>query len=1140
MKPLRIHPRTTEQKAAADPEASVWVAANAGAGKTAVLTDRVARLLLAGTRPEAILCITFTKAAAAEMSNRLYETLAQWTTADDAQLRQALHALFGTGAGFGDDVLQRARGLFARVLDTPGGLRFQTIHSFCESLLKRFPLEAGVPPNFAVADDRRQAELLERAQEQLIAAAAQDDALGAALALVVETTQPDAFQDLLKTMVGEKAAFAAARDAGLDQSVSELYRRVGVSETDSQDAAGTDCVESVNRIGLARLVELFQQGPKTDKERAGSISAWLNSGDRARDVEEILYALAYTATGEHRAKMVTDGLDRKFPQISQAMQDLRACLDAHRERCRALRIAQRSAALLRTGAALVAFYGEAKKRAAVLDFDDLIAEAAALLSVREAALWVMWKLDGGLDHVLVDEAQDTNPQQWRVIDALVHSFFAGEDERRLPRSLFVVGDEKQSIFSFQGARPETFQDMQEKFAKLVTGAQRKWMPVAIGHSFRSTPDVLSAVDHVFAPDAPARPGVAAAPAALIRHVPHRKEAKGLVELWEPTAGDRLDDSDAWDAPVDQLNAGEAAAKLADRIARQISAWLESGALLEPDRPLRPGDIMILVRRRNALFHAIVRALKVQGVAVAGADRMKLLEQLAVQDLVAAGRFALLPDDDLNLAVLLKSPFFGLTDDDLFELCHGRPNRLWPVLRGRAAEKPHWQAAVDGLRDLLARADFSAPYEFYAHLLGTVGGRRKLLRRLGPDAADPIDEFMALALSHQRDHASTLEGFLHWLAHTDVEIKRDLEQKRDEVRVMTVHASKGLEAPVVFLPDTGGTLRPQNDPAVLWDRSGDLALPLWPGSSKKDCTLTGRLRTEARDAAQNEFRRLLYVALTRARDRLYICGPAPKKGAMEEGCWYDLVAPRIQTHERVREITLPDGGRVWRIGDDLPMGEAAAKPATNDALPAWLMRPAPPEPTPTRPLMPSRLAAEPAPRSPLGADDGWGFRRGRIVHRLLQLLPDLPPAGRAAAAQRFLARPLHGLTAEQQAQLAAETLAVLAHPDFAAVFAPGSRAEVPVVGKVGQTAISGQIDRLAVAGDSVLLVDFKTNRPPPVQVGDVAPAYLRQMALYRAALSGIFAGKSIRCALLWTDGPRLMELPDAALQSALLDAEKAGS
>jgi ATP-dependent helicase/nuclease subunit A len=1130
MKPLRIHDRTTEQRAAADPGQSVWVAANAGAGKTAVLTDRVARLLLAGTRPEAILCITFTKAAAAEMSNRLYEVLAQWSAASDDELRRALLALLGSGEDIDAKLLTRARALFAKVLDTPGGLRFQTIHSFCESLLKRFPLEAGVPPNFAVADDRRQAELHAQAEADLL----DDTGLTDALDVVVGATQPDSFRALLRSVIDDRAEFARALANGADAALTALQARIGTAPGETEATAFAVFERAAQALPLRAVAEALDGGKATDRKYAALLFDWLAAPDRLAADEQTLAKLLYDSKGEPRRKFATKDIAAAHPQVETVLADLGDLYAGFIERRKSIALARRSAALLRLADRLLALYARAKARAAVLDFDDLIARAAELLSTRDVAPWVLWKLDGGIDHVLVDEAQDTNPDQWRVIGALAEEFFAGAGAKTIARTLFAVGDEKQSIFSFQGARPDKFAEMQAHFSRAVRAAERRWSDLAIGLSFRSTPDVLRAVDHVFAPASPARAGVAAVQAS-IRHLPHRAAEPGLVELWALTEGDAVEDSEGWDVPLDQLSAASAQAKLAQRIALQIKAWLNEGARLAPGGPaIRAGDVMILVRRRNALFHAIVRALKVNGVPVAGADRMLLMEQLAVQDLVALGQFALLPDDDLTLAAVLKGPLFGFIDDDLFALCHGREKqRLWPLLRARAGEQPHWAAALQGLRDILGMADLAAPYEFYANLLGARGGRRKLLVRLGPDAIDPIDEFLALALAYQRDHAASLQGFLQWLRETDVEVKRDLEQKRDEVRVMTVHASKGLEAPIVFLPDTVGTIGANNDPAILWDESSDTPLPLWPGSAGNDTALTDALRIDARAAQHDEFRRLLYVALTRARDRLYVCGTLPARSNMLAGSWYELVGEPLRAHPDIRAIELPEGGTVWRLGND-PPPPVPAKPeaVAPTPLPAWIARSAPPEPQPTKPLTPSRLAPEPAPRSPLGPDNGWGFKRGRLVHRLLQLLPELAPEARRAAAQHFLARPLHGLSESQQEALAAEVLAVLDHPYLAAVFSPGSRAEMPLAGRVGEIVISGQIDRVAVSDGEVLIVDYKTNRPPPRDLAGVDPSYLRQLALYAAALRDIFPGRPIRAALLWTDGPFLMELPDVALQSAL--------
>ncbi len=1125
--------RTLGQRTAADPDLSVWVSANAGSGKTSVLTDRVARLLLSGTPPSKILCITFTKAAAAEMANRLHKELAGWAVADDARLKDELTRLAGATAAQGKAVLARARRLFAQVLDVPGGLRIQTIHAFCEALLKRFPLEAGVSPGFAVLDDRGQQELLAEARGDLLDAAANDAELARALSAIVDTVDEGGFDKLLRAVANDRRKFAAAHDAhgSLDATIAALHRALGAVEGETPDMLDTAFVTGIDDAAMKHAATALARGSDTDAKRGAAILAWLKVADRFSLLGDWI-SIFLTTTGTPRKSMATKAAATAAPDALKALQDEQARIVDHVGRRCAAAVAVQSAALLRVADFLLQRYEASKRRGALLDFDDLIEHTARLLAQGAMAAWVLFKLDGGIDHVLVDEAQDTNQRQWAIVEALAQEFFAGTGARDTLRTIFAVGDEKQSIYSFQGADPRIFGAMHDRFSKRVTEAERTFRKVEIVESFRSTSAVLQVVDAVFREGGPARQGVAAVD-AKVDHKAFRAAAPGLVELWPLVEVEKGETERAWDAPLDQKGEGSADAILAESIARQIRTWLDEGEMLaSQNRPIVPGDIMILVRRRNALFEEIVGALKRHAVPVAGADRMSLLNQIAVQDLLVLGDFMLLPRDELALATVLKGPLYGFTDDDLIELCPNRKTHLWRALLDRANEQPHWHDAVEELRALLGHADFVPPFEFFADLLGARGGRRRMLTRLGVEAADPLDEFLNLAMAYQRDHAASLQGFLHWLRRTEAEVKRDLEQGRGEVRVLTTHGAKGLEAKVVILPDTIGKPGPSHDPLILWSEVDGAALPLWPARAVNDEVLCDAARSFARAAQMDEYRRLLYVALTRAEDRLYIMGKAARPQDFKDS-WYELVSDAMQPI--ARRVDAPDGAIALRVGDDPPPPSGALLPFDSAplALPAWTANPPPAEPQPARPLAPSRTGDEPPVRSPLGQDDGARFRRGRIVHRLLQLLPDLPPARRAAAAVHFLSSPVHRLDAKQQQALAAEVLAVLDHPSFAAVFAPGSKAEAPVAGRIGDTVISGQIDRLAVTPDSVLVVDYKTNRPPPLKVAAVDPVYLRQMALYRAALRAVFPGKSIRCALLWTDGPRLMPIPDSHLDAALV-------
>ncbi|MCD6075946.1 MAG: putative UvrD/REP helicase (addA), partial [Rhodospirillales bacterium] len=795
------------------------------------------------------------------------------------------------------------------------------------------------------------------------------------------------------------------------------------------------------------------------------------------------------------------------------------------------------------GIELLARYEKRKADHGLVDYADLIARTVALLQRPGVAPWVLFKLDGGLDHILIDEAQDTSPEQWSIMRALAEEFFAGLGQRDTPRTVFAVGDVKQSIYSFQGADPHSFLDMRAIFAERLEAIEKRLEQVALDVSFRSTPAVLDAIDKIFA-QTDARDGVAFDEAA-IHHIAKRIGDGGLVELWPAVSPREAEGPTAWKPPVERIRADSAQTRLAYLIARRIERMIMTREKLESaGRPIRPGDIMVLVRHRTGFVDDLVRALKELKIAVAGVDRMHLTQQMAVMDLMALGHAALLPEDDLTLATVLKGPLIDLSEDQLFALAHGRGGSLWDALRNGAQTDTDFARAFDALSTVMARADLLAPYEFYGEILGgSLRGREKLLARLGPDAADPLTEFVNLALSYESSHVPTLEGFLHWVEVGDVEIKRDLDQgQRDAVRVITVHGAKGLEAPIVFLPDTFQT--PRTDERFFWPSQEGVEAFLWAPRRALHDPLCDAEREKIKQLREQEYRRLLYVALTRARDRLYVCGWRTKT-APPDGCWYNLIERGLkEVAESVEDPFLAaqketDGATLLRLqsAQTAHTEQKSEAPAAIVApLQPWAHQPAPAEEAPPRPLAPSRPdGAEPPVVSPLGDDSGVRFRRGRIVHSLLQTLPDLAPETRHAAAVRFVARPAHALTPEEQDAIVAETLAVLTTPESAFLFGPGSRAEVPLVGRVGDSVVSAQLDRIVVQDDSVGVVDFKTNRPPPAEPKDVPDIYLRQMAVYRAALALVYPDKRIDCYLLWTDGARLMPLPAELLILPHLDA-----
>ncbi len=1138
---FKIRNRTGQQITAATPEASVWVSANAGTGKTGVLVDRISRLLLSGVEPERILCLTFTKAAAAEMANRLTALLSDWSAMPAEVLEKELQSL--GEAPVSAELITRAQRLFALTLEAPEGLRIRTIHSFCESLLGRFPLEAQISPDFRVMDERDQRELQLEARDRVLSQAeAHGTELTDALRALAGLVNEEQFAGLMKELDGTRTKFRDAIRTHQDAAglSSAVYQSLGISPDTTADTVirGACDIDKAKRIDLERLCDTWDDGAGQNVGFAKDVRSWLVMQPEVRAAHwlDMYSPIFLTKPGAIKADktLMSKGALTKDPNaLSIAHAEGERC-QAVRDLLKAINVASATKALIQVGAALIDAYEGIKQTRGRLDYDDLIARASMLLDSPSGVSWVHYKLDGGIEHVLVDEAQDTSPEQWRVVEEIASDFFSGESRHEeiseRPRTVFAVGDEKQSIYSFQGADPVMFGSMRDRFANRVTAIDRVWKPVDMAESFRSAPAILKIVDLVF--EAPETAKGLSFNDKKIDHSSARRGQAGVVTLWpkeEPQKDDGKDDP--WDLPLDHVGGDSAVGRTALRIADTIDGWIKNKeALPAQGRPVRPGDILILLQRRQQMAETLVAALKERNIPVSGRDRMILPDQLVIQDLIALGRLTLLPEDDLNTATVLKGPLVSLSEDQLFEIAHNRSGHVLMSLGSKKSDDPAFAAAWDKVATWRNRADFMPPFEFFSTLLHAEGGRRALLAQLGPDAADPIDDFLSAALEFERDHVPSMEGFLHWIETGAAEVKRDLEQGRNEVRVMTVHGAKGLQAEIVILADACSVPASQTDDKIRW--LDDPEIPIWPGYSDNETEALKAIKETRREATFEEYRRLLYVALTRAKDRLYVTGFTNKK-SVKEPSWYDMVENALSPIGEA--IDEPDGRT--RIVYSEPQTadpdgsiDRADEAAHAIALPTWASVPPNDEPNPPKPLSPSRPDDEEPPvRSPLSTDDGQRFKRGNVVHALMQTLPELPADLRRDACAQYIGRPMHRFDTAQQLALVGEVMAVLEHPDIAAAFGPGSRAEVPIAGTIqtakGPRVVSGQIDRLIYTGEDVLIVDFKTNRPPPSDPADVAPIYLRQMATYRAAMATIFPNKPVRCILLWTDGPKWMELPD---------------
>jgi ATP-dependent helicase/nuclease subunit A len=1132
----KIRQPSEAQRAASDPGRSAWVSANAGSGKTSVLVDRVVRLLLSGAEPGRILCLTFTKAAAANMQNRVFDRLGGWVALPDAALADDIAAL--TGTTHAGPALREARRLFARAIETPGGLKIQTIHAFCERLLHLFPFEAEVPARFEMMDDAQTAAALRRATAATIRQALN----GGRLADALETAAMVGGEDGVRGAIGAFVAHMRATTAAERKFAGNALRtalRVGENETvvDSDELLLSHGLKAAH---LAEIVAWLKTGKPSDAKRAGLLAAYCGpSASRdARSYKNIFL----NGDDEPRSSLATKEIAEARPDLHQILLDEQERVLVALRRKKAVAAAERTEAVSSLATEVLARYEAEKRRLGRLDFSDLILKTRALLT-SDTSRWVIYKLDQGVDHILVDEAQDTSPEQWDIVKALSDEFFAGAGARGpVQRTVFAVGDEKQSIFSFQGARPEAFDAARRYFEHRVSvmneaaATPHLFQLVPLETSYRTTPDVLKAVDQIFLPfenhfglTSETKPTI---------HEAMRRNEPGLVELWPSEEKQPASPADAM-APVDALPPDSPQMRLADRIARRIRFWLDNKCVLESTgKAIEAGDVLVLVRNRNGIFQETIKALKRQHIPVAGADRMKLLDQIAVRDLLSLGRWCVLQEDDLALAEALRSPLLGLGEDQLETVAADRGIlRLIDRLREAAAHDANVGEAVTKLQEWRNLANASDPLQFYSHVL-SAGGRARLIGRLGRDAADAIDVFLYRLRAWQAANPPSLTLFLDAMAGDDSDVKRDMEEAFGRVRVMTAHASKGLEAPIVFLADIHH--KPGHKPPRLFEAIGGQApTAVWATRKRDDPPALEAARSRWLAAEAAEHRRLLYVALTRARDRLYICGAAGSKSDKEH--WRSIIDCGLAGCDALRPVPDEvDGSEVlqWRITDARPaMTPARSEPEISPELFDWLRRRPPPEPVRRPPLRPSRIAqaAEPPPLRDALVRRSQARMRGDLIHLLLQRLPPIPADRRAAAGAALAGTVGNGLGDVERAAAVATAIDLMAAPEWASLFGADARTEVDVAGKIragGKVLeVSGRIDRLVIQPERITVLDYKTGRPP-ARLSDVPTGHLRQMAAYRALTQDLYPDRIVEAAILWTAVPAIAILDDAAMDEAL--------
>ncbi len=1095
----------------------MWITANAGSGKTTYLTARVVALLLTGVLPERICCITYTKAAASEMRHRVLKQLRELLLMSEEKCAARITELLGKPATESD--IARARSLFGTVLDSPsGGLRLTTIHGFCQDILRRFPLEAGINPHFTVLEEGAADRLISTERNRLLNHYdTGNTALNHALELIADRTSEARFDQFITAIIGKRNQWELIWRA---QSPESLKRKIfalhGLEEEVSEVSLRGLLLDAVNEPDAKTFrdhLDALVNGDNKDGQKLGrALTAWLEVEREYRGalIGELCSAFL-TKEGESRKKLYGKNQFPPASPLHDACTRLSGSILRYAERVAALASAEETFAVATLAGELLKQYDRAKQEAHALDYDDLIGKVRELFANPSLLGWVMSKLDHRIDHLLLDEAQDTSREQWSITDLLVEELIAANDgtgSGNVPRSLLVVGDEKQSIYSFQGAAPELFAGMKGEFHGKLKDSFSPLAIESLRNSYRSAEAVLKLVDHIATQ--PEMAAFLSASGAVEPHILTREKAAGSVTLYAPITAPEKIDTPALTIPTEYHISQTAAQQLADKVADEVAGWLKNGRILASEgRPITAGDILILVRTRSSIVMPLIRALQRRDVPVAGLDRLTLSDHLAVRDLLALMRWSMNPGDDLSLAHVLRSPIIGISDEELCMLSADRRGSLYAQVGDNAL-----------LERALSERD-ATPYEFLTSVLETQSTRRVFATRFGEEVHEVLDELKAQAAAMPRGMAPTLANFYDWLSNSDLQIKREQEGKSDKVRIMTVHGAKGLEAPAVLLVDTVTMPTTQHEKFFFTEDANQQPLPVLAISEEAKAApvlLTAKQRKA--DAIRAEYYRLLYVALTRARDELHIFGTANKKGEVKEGSWYAIVRSAMLA------LSASEEGDNKILRDTRPTVTAKEKPtsAKHATLPAWAHTAPPAINKGPQSAAPSRLVNDVAASPYVEASDGSERARGVLIHRILELLEantDEKTISQLAAliAPEWSDEEKNKITHQISELLKAENW----------IWANPSHAEVNVTGTVmmdgAAIPISGQIDRLVETPEGIVILDYKTGRHIPANATGISENYRMQLKTYHALISALHPSKTVRCAILWTANASLMWCDD---------------
>ncbi|NEV49657.1 DNA helicase UvrD [Wolbachia pipientis] len=1074
------------RKNAINPNFSVWVNASAGTGKTKILIDRVLRLLLENKRN--ILCLTFTNAAANEMENRVHSILSKWAICSESVLIADLEQLdffpmypylsSQCSTRENKDYLTRTRRLFSELENL--GLTIQTIHAFCYKLISNFPIEAGIAPNCTLNECKELHSII--FNKVLHNETVQDD-----INLIATEIDENKLRDLLYTLCIKRS---------ISENDSE-YIKDKLSAPDEIHDLQSETTEHIKR-----LAEILSEGSKRDQsyseilystvipvldtgiqKKRTSVSYSDDTGMERKDTRIEDLAKVFLKSESHEKKSIssiaTKSTLEKFRDAEQIIESVQNVVFTHIKDMNSYQIFRRTSSLLGIFKVYVDLYSSEKSKNALLDYNDIIGLAKNLLSNPNYKDWILFNLDQKIDHILVDEAQDNSISQWKIITNLCDEFFAGNDEKR---TLFVVGDVKQSIYRFQGANPHLFNYMQQYFHTKTGG--RDWISCQLEKSFRSTPEVLMLVDRIF--------NNFRAEISFndneIKHVPHRENDQGYIEIWPALPKCKEKEQRALQIHLTCKEGYTIADRLlAQAIAHKIHNWLNEGRILvAKDRHIEPRDIVILVRQRNVLVDYIISELKKANVPVVGRDYFRIMDYIAVQDLIALAEFLLLQANNLALANALKSPLFNFTEDDLFNIAYNRKEQsLWERLQD------YHGVIYSELNYLINLSRIESPLTLFTHILRT--GKKKFAARLGLECFEVLDEFMNLVLQFENP---SLQAFVQWIKENNPEIKNDMQSECNAVRIMTIHKSKGLQAPIVFLVDTNTV--PRNSKSIIFDGT---EVPFWCG--KNNNAYCDQVKREKKLEDYNEYLRLLYVALTRAEDELYILSKEP----VQKGSWYDLITQYGEPYEKKQAYLQPifkekvevlcvnaNYPYIYKKRDYFDVPVISLPPNLSMSFQCLTLGSS------------EKEGAEWIPVSSTGMTDG--YTRGLIIHSILQYMPKIEKEGRKNWVRKYLD---NINTSEDKDEIYSKILAF--NEKYGYLFDLGGKSEITLSGIINGEPVLVRLDMLCITQDKAIIIDYKSHRNVSVSLLNEIK---KQMLTYKTLVQEIYPNKQVECMVIWVE------------------------